>query len=173
MNKGNVFIIAEAGVNHNGSLEMAKQLVDVAVLAAADAVKFQTFQAEELVSASAPKAEYQLNTTDKAESQLVMLKKLELSRAMHFDLVDYCTKKNIQFISTPFDLQSADFLIDELNLPLIKISSGEITTAPLLLKIARSNKQVILSTGMSTLDEIKTALGVLAFGYLNLPHLPS
>jgi N-acetylneuraminate synthase len=173
MNKDAVYIIAEAGVNHNGSLKMAMQLVDAAALAGADAVKFQTFIAGDLVSTYAPKADYQIQNTDTAESQLEMLQKLELSHAMHVELVAYCTQKNIHFLSTPFDLLSADFLINTLDLPRIKISSGELTTAPLLLKIAISGKPVILSTGMATLEDIKLALGVLAFGYLNNGLKPS
>lgn len=173
MSKERVFIIAEAGVNHNGSLPMAKKLVDVAVAAGADAVKFQTFRADQLAAVHAPKAEYQKVTTDAQESQYEMLKKLELSQADHFVLVEYCQQKKIQFLSTPFDSESAEFLIKILNLPRLKISSGEITTAPLLLQIARSGKPVILSTGMAILGDIETALGILAFGYLNLKNSPS
>jgi len=163
------FIIAEAGVNHNGSLELAKQLVDVAVQAGADAVKFQTFRAEKVVSSSAPKAAYQCRTTEENESQLEMLRKLELSEDQHSELITYCQQKGIQFLSTPFDEISVDLLVRKFDLPLIKIPSGEITNGPFLLFIARTGKPVILSTGMSTLGEVETALGVLAFGYTQ-PH---
>ncbi|MGQ9558025.1 MAG: N-acetylneuraminate synthase [Desulfurispora sp.] len=169
----NTFIIAEAGVNHNGSLELAKQLVDVAVQAGADAVKFQTFRAEKLVSRSAPKAAYQCRTTAESESQLEMVRKLELSEEQHAELVAYCRQKGIQFLSTPFDEPSVDLLVNHFDVPLIKIPSGEITNGPFLLYIARTGKPVILSTGMSTLGEVETALGVLAFGYIRLQAEPS
>jgi N-acetylneuraminate synthase len=162
----NTYIIAEAGVNHNGSLELAKKLIDVAAEAGADAVKFQTFKAEKLVSYKAPKAEYQKMTTNHEESQFEMIKKLELDEFAHEFLVEYCREKNIEFLSTPFDEESVDFLVYQLNLSRIKVSSGDLTNAPLLLKIARTKKPIILSTGMSTLGEIEQALGVLAFGYL-------
>ncbi len=171
--KSRTFIIAEAGVNHNGSLESAKRLVEIAVEAGADAVKFQTFKAENLVSTKAPKALYQMRTTDASESQYTMLKKLELSKSAHAALIDYCTAKGIQFLSTPFDLESLDLLVRSLNLPRIKISSGEITNAPLLLRASQSGKPLILSTGMSTLAEIETALGILAFGYTKDRNNPS
>jgi N-acetylneuraminate synthase len=164
------YIIAEAGVNHNGSIELAKQLIDVAANSGADAVKFQTFKADKLALGHAPKAEYQKRNTNQQESQLEMLKKLELSYENHKILVDYCQLKKIQFLSTPFDFESADFLVKSLDLPIIKISSGEITTAPLLLQIAQSGKRVIMSTGMATLSDIEQALGVLAFGYLGLKN---
>jgi N-acetylneuraminate synthase len=161
------FIIAEAGVNHNGSVALAKQLVDAAVEAGADAVKFQTFRAEKLVSMKAPKAEYQMKTTDAQESQYEMLKKLELDKHAHEELIEYCHKKGIQFLSTPFDLDSVDLLAQDFQLPLLKISSGDLTNAPLLLKAAQTGKSIILSTGMSTLGEIESALSVLAYGYLH------
>ena len=161
-----VFIIAEAGVNHNGSLDMAMRLADAAKQAGADAVKYQTFRAEAVISARARKAAYQEKSTGADESQLEMVRKLELSFAEHERLRDHCAGIGIQYLSTPFDLESADFLIDGLNLPLIKLPSGEITNAPLLLRVARSGKPVILSTGMSALGDIEEALGVLAFGYL-------
>ena len=167
------YIIAEAGVNHNGSLKLAKDLVDVAVEAGADAVKFQTFRAEAVISKNAPKAEYQIRTTDAEESQLEMVKRLELDEDAHQELIDYCSHRNIQFLSTPFDLASVDLLVDVFNLPRIKIPSGEITNGPLILKIAQTGKPVILSTGMSTLGEIEAALGVLAFGYINPFAKPS
>lgn len=168
MNSSSVFIIAEAGVNHNGDLELAHQLIDVAVSAGADAVKFQTFLADKLTSKTAPKAQYQKASTDTAETQYEMLKKLEISNEAHFELVSYATAKGIQFMSTPFDIESVTLLADTLNLPVLKISSGDLTNAPLLLKAAGTNKEIIISTGMSDLSEIETALGVLAFGYLGM-----
>jgi N-acetylneuraminate synthase len=167
------YIIAEAGVNHNGSLEMAKHLIDIAADAGADAVKFQTFSAEKLASKSAQKAAYQIRNTDECESQYEMLKKLELNHQEHKILVRHCKKKKIQFLSTPFDHESLDLLANEIDLPLIKISSGEITNAPFLLKVAKTNKPVILSTGMSTLGDIEQALSVLAFGYTQSNSKPS
>jgi N-acetylneuraminate synthase len=162
------YVIAEAGVNHNGSLDSARQLIDVAAAAGADAVKFQTFKAEKVVSLNASKAEYQKETTGDSESQLEMIKKLELSEEAHKLLFQHCSNRNIEFLSTPFDTDSLFFLAHVMNLAKIKIPSGEITNAPFLLEIARTQKPVILSTGMSTLGEIELALGVLACGYLNL-----
>jgi N-acetylneuraminate synthase len=164
-----VFIIAEAGVNHNGSLKMAMELIDVAAEAGADAVKFQTFKTENVISRKTPKAEYQKRTTNENESQFEMVKKLELDEEAHFVLIDHCKRRGIQFLSTPFDLESAEFLIQSCQLSIMKIASGEITNAPLLLKIARSGIPVILSTGMSTLGEVEMALAVLAHGYTR-PH---
>jgi N-acetylneuraminate synthase len=169
---GKTYIIAEAGVNHNGSLEMARSLVDVAAQCGADAIKFQTFRAEKLVSKNAGKAEYQKRTTDTEESQFEMIKKLELDEKAHHELLQYCRVRGIQFLSTPFDVDSLN-LLTRFDLPYIKISSGEITNAPFLLEIARTAKSVILSTGMSTLGEIEMALGVLAFGYLEIRDNPS
>lgn len=160
------YIIAEAGVNHNGSLDLAKQLIDAAVAAGADAVKFQTFKTEKLVAKSAPKAEYQKETTGAQESQFEMIKKLELDEEAHRVLIEHCGRRGIQFLSTPFDLDSVDLLAGTFDLPRLKAPSGEITNAPLLLKMARTGKPIILSTGMSTLGEVETALGVLAYGYL-------
>ncbi|KJS15920.1 MAG: hypothetical protein VR69_11725 [Peptococcaceae bacterium BRH_c4b] len=168
-----VYIIAEAGVNHNGSLELARQLIDVAVEARADAVKFQTFKADKLISTCAPKAEYQLKTTDSRESQLEMIKKLELDENAHEELIKYCRLKGIQFLSTPFDMESVDLLAGRFNLLQLKVPSGEITNGPLLLRVALTGKPVILSTGMSTLGEIETALGVLAFGYTRSKEEPA
>jgi N-acetylneuraminate synthase len=168
-----VFIIAEAGVNHNGSIEIAKDLIDVAAGAGADAVKFQTFKAEEMISLHAPKAEYQKTTTAETESQLEMVRKLELDEAAHRILIEYCQSRGIEFLSTPFDTGSIDLLAHKLNLPRLKIPSGEITNGPYLLHIARTGKPVILSTGMSTLGEIETALGALAFGYVAKNEQPS
>ena len=158
MNK--VFIIAEAGVNHNGNIEIAKKLVDIAVEAGADAVKFQTFKAKNLVSKYAEKADYQKQTTDNDESHFEMIRKLELNVDMHRELIAYCNNKNILFLSTPFDSESAD-LLNNLGLDIFKIPSGEITNLPYLRKIGGYKKTVILSTGMSTLEEVKEALNVL------------
>lgn len=167
MQAHHTYIIAEAGVNHNGSIDMAKMLVEVAAEAGANAVKFQTFKADRLVSRVAPKAVYQSKTTDIDESQHEMIRKLELDEQAHETLIEHCKVCGIEFLSTPFDLESVDLLAGRFNLPCIKIPSGDITNALLLLKIARTGKPVILSTGMSTLGEIEDALGVLAFGYLN------
>ncbi len=155
-----VFIIAEAGVNHNGSIKLAKRLIDVAADAGADAVKFQTFKTENLVSKNADKAEYQKETTDSKESQFDMIKKLELDLDTHNDLITYCNEKNIMFLSTPFDLDSIDMLND-LGLDIFKIPSGEITNLPYLRKIGTLNKKVILSTGMADMTEIEDALNIL------------
>lgn len=155
-----VFIIAEAGVNHNGSMEIAKKLIDVAHEAGADAVKFQTFKADKLVSKSAQKAAYQKESTDASESQYEMLKRLELSAEAHKELMAYCAQKPIEFLSTPFDIESIDML-NELGMKKYKIPSGEITNLPYLRHIGKLKKKVILSTGMSTLAEVKAALGVL------------
>ena len=158
MNK--VIIIAEAGVNHNGDIELAKKLIDVAVEAGVDYVKFQTFKSESLVSKFAKKASYQIeNTKDAFESQLQMLKKLELSNSQYFDLVQYCKNKNISFFSTAFDLESLSFL-KELGLNIVKVPSGEITNLPYLRKAAALFKEVIISTGMSSMVEIEEALDV-------------
>lgn len=155
-----VFVIAEAGVNHNGSVKTAKKLVDVAVSAGADAVKFQTFKAERLVCRDAKKAEYQLETTDKAETQFAMLKRLELTLEMHQELLEYCKGKKIMFLSTPFDIESAKMLVN-MGVPIIKIPSGEITNFPYLREIAKYRRKVILSTGMSDLEEVQSAIEVL------------
>lgn len=153
-------IIAEAGVNHNGSLEIAKQLVDKAKEAGADIVKFQTFKAEKLVSKYAGKAEYQKETTDASESQYNMIKKLELDLNMHKELIEYCKLKEINSLSSPFDIDSIKLLI-KFGIDIIKIPSGEITNLPYLKEIGKLKKQVILSTGMSTLGEIEKALNIL------------
>lgn len=160
-----VFVIAEAGVNHNGSVEQARKLVDIAANAGADAVKFQTFRADALAVASAPKATYQTETTDAAETQVDMLRALELSEEQHHDIVSHCGKRGIQFLSTPFDIQSARFLVRAFDVAHLKVPSGEITNGPLLLEIARLGRPVILSTGMSTLGEVEDALSVLAYGF--------
>ncbi|MCI8322195.1 MAG: N-acetylneuraminate synthase [Lachnospiraceae bacterium] len=158
MNK--IFIIAEAGVNHNGDIQTAKELIDVAAAAEADAVKFQTFKADTLVCRQAPKAAYQMETTSAEESQFDMLKKLELTPDMHRELIDYCHEKNIMFLSTPFDLDSLHYLVD-CGLAVIKIPSGEITNYPLIREAGRSGKRIILSSGMSTIDEVREAVAVL------------
>jgi N-acetylneuraminate synthase len=162
-----VYIIAEAGVNHNGSRKMAFDLVDVAVKSGADAVKFQTFKAEDLATKDTEKAEYQKRTTDILETHFEMLKRLELSHDLHSDLADYCKNKKIEFLSSAFDLDSLDFLVSKLKLKKLKIPSGEITNAPLLLAHAKTGCNLILSTGMATLKEVEEALGVLAFGLIN------
>ncbi len=161
-----VFIIAEAGVNHNGSQATARRLIDVAVDAGADAVKFQMFKAGKVVSRHARKALYQERTTEPTESQFAMLEKLELTTAAHRDLHAYARSRGIEFLSTPFDAQSLHFLAHDLGLPTIKIPSGEITNAPFLLLVAQTGCRIILSTGMSTMEEVREALGVLAFGAL-------
>lgn len=160
---GHVIVIAEAGVNHNGSIEIAKQLVDKAAEAGADLIKFQTFKSEKLVAKYASQAEYQKRNIGKEndDSQLNMLKKLELSEEDHKELMAYCQKKGIKFFSTAFDLESIDYL-HSLNLGLWKISSGEITNYPYIKKIAGYGEPVILSTGMCELSDIKAAYKVLA-----------
>ena len=155
-----VFIIAEAGVNHNGSIELAKKLIDVAVEAKVDAVKFQTFKAENLVSKNAQKADYQKETTNKEESQFDMIKKLELDVDTHKELISYCRSKNIMFLSTPFDHDSIE-LLNDLGLEIFKIPSGEITNLPYLRHIGKLNKKVILSTGMADIGEIEDAMDIL------------
>ncbi|MCC6369595.1 MAG: N-acetylneuraminate synthase [Bacteroidia bacterium] len=160
VNQHNVFIIAEAGVNHNGSMQLAKQLIDAAVEAKVDAVKFQTFIAENVISKYAEKAEYQKETTGGNESQLDMVKKLQLSFDDFKELKKYCESKHIAFLSTPFDLPSVDFL-KTLNMGLWKIPSGEITNMPYLKKIGAYNEEVIFSTGMSTLGDIENAIRIL------------
>jgi N-acetylneuraminate synthase len=171
--KNHVYVIAEAGVNHNGSLELAKKLVDAAADAGADAVKFQTFKADRLASRFAEKAKYQQESTDAKESQLEMLRKLELTEASHDGLIPYCKKKGIEFLSTPFESDSLRLLVEKYDLPMIKVPSGEITNGPFLLEIAQTGKPAILSTGMSTLEEVKAALSVLAFGYMKSSTPPS
>ncbi len=153
-------IIAEAGVNHNGSIELAKQMIDVAVDAGVDYIKFQTFKSENLVSINAEKADYQKISTNKDESQYEMLKKLELDLNSHKVLVDYCNSKNIKFISSPFDNDSIDLLFD-LGADLFKIGSGEITNYPYLKKIATKRLPIVLSTGMSSLSDVEEALEIL------------
>lgn len=153
-------IIAEAGVNHNGDINIAKKLIDEAKKAGADIVKFQTFIAEKCVSKNAKKADYQLQTTDSKETQLEMIKKLELDIQAHHTLISHCQQVGIEFLSTPFDFESIK-LLDSLGMQIFKIPSGEITNLPYLRMIGKLNKQVILSTGMSNLGEIETAISIL------------
>jgi N,N'-diacetyllegionaminate synthase len=158
--KDRVFIIAEAGVNHNGDIHIATRLIDAAVAAGADAVKFQTFKTENVVSLTAPKAQYQKEAGSSSESQFDMLKKLELDIDAHKILLSYCQKKRIIFLSTPFDHKSID-LLEALGLNIYKIPSGEITNLPYLRHIGSLSKKVILSTGMSTIKEIEEAINIL------------
>jgi N,N'-diacetyllegionaminate synthase len=153
-------IIAEAGVNHNGDLELAKQLIDVAAKAGADYVKFQTFSADRIVSRSASKADYQQQATGASETQYEMLKRLELSHEMHLELIKHCEMQSIKFLSTGFDIESVELLVD-LGIDLIKIPSGEITNLPCLRFIGSLGLPVILSSGMSTMKEIGDALLIL------------
>ena len=154
------FIVAEAGVNHNGNILTAKKMIDVAAAAGADAIKFQTFKAESVVSKYAPKAEYQKKSTSPRGSQLNMIKRLELDRNAHKALMKHAKRRKIEFISTPFDLKSID-LLHSLGIKIFKIPSGEITNMPYLRKIGSLKKKIILSTGMSTLKEIREALDIL------------
>lgn len=158
-------VIAEAGVNHNGEYEMAKKLVDEAHTAGADIVKFQTFSANKLVTKNAQQAIYQSVNTGKTESQFEMLSRLELSNDDHRKLIAYCKKLNIEFMSTAFDDESLNFLVNDLKVSRLKIASGELTNAPLVLEHAKKKCELIVSTGMASLLEIENALGVIAFGY--------
>jgi len=154
------FIIAEAGVNHNGDVELAKKLIDVTEEAKVDAIKFQTFKTENVVTKDAPKADYQIKNTDSNKSQYKMLKELELKEEDFKELYRYARKKGIIFLSTPFDFESADFL-DELGIPAFKISSTDLTNLPFLEYVAEKGKPVILSTGMGTLGEIEDAINTI------------
>ena len=166
-----VYIIAEAGVNHNGDIKLAKKMVEVAKEAGVDAIKFQTFKAEKLVSQYAKKAEYQALETGSNESQLDMLKRLELSYDEFIEIAKYCEETGIEFLSTPFDLDSIQFL-DQLGISKFKVPSGEITNIPYLINIARIRKPVILSTGMSTIEDIEIAVKTLsAYGALDITLL--
>ncbi|MCR4617420.1 MAG: N-acetylneuraminate synthase [Lachnospiraceae bacterium] len=156
----NVVIIAEAGVNHNGRLDLALKLVDAAAEAGADYVKFQTFKSNKLTVKEAPKAEYQKQTTDSAETQQDMLKRLELTDEMHRTIKNHCDKKGIKFLSTPFDTDSLEYLV-ELGVDCIKLSSGDITNYELLRAVGKTGKDVILSTGMSTMEDVEDAFKVL------------
>ena len=160
-----VYVIAEAGVNHNGSLQRAAEMVAAAAHAGADAVKFQTFKAERLVSRSAAKAQYQKETTAADESQFDMLKQLELSEADHAVLVAEARRLGLDFLSTAFDTESMDFLVRACGIKHIKVPSGEATNAPFLLHAARQHRPILLSTGMCTLADIEQALMVLAYGF--------
>ena len=164
MTRPRTLIIAEAGVNHSGSLETALALVDAAADAGADIVKFQTFNANSMAGRAARKADYQQRTTDAGESQLAMLQRLELPQSAHHPLIARAKQRGIEFLSTPFDPKSLEFLLS-LKLPRIKIGSGDLTNAPLLHELARAGATLILSTGMATLGEVEEALGVLAHGY--------
>lgn len=168
--RNTTYIIAEAGVNHNGSLQMAKELVDVAKHAGADAVKFQTFKAENLVTRSAQQAEYQVTNLGESTSQFDMLKKLELSFGEFMELKRYCDVTQITFLSTPFDFESVDFLLNEIGMSRVKISSGELTNSPFIHYIATKRKPIILSTGMATMGDIHEALSFIAYG-LAYPEL--
>ena len=160
-----VSIIAEAGVNHNGQEALALKLVDMAADAGADVVKFQTFVPNLIATDNAPKADYQKTATDEYEGQLDMLNKLRLSDQAFLNIKERCGQRKIDFLSTPFDLASVKFLHQRLGLERMKIASGEITHGPLLLAVAHTGCDIILSTGMSTLDDVRDALAVLAFGY--------
>jgi N-acetylneuraminate synthase len=160
----NTYIIAEAGVNHNGSLEMAKELVKIAKEAGADAVKFQTFKAENLVTRQAEQADYQVENLGEVTSQFAMLKKLELTYDEFMEIQAFCQTEQITFLSTPFDFESVDFLLDELKMDIVKIPSGELTNAPFIHYIATKRKAMIVSTGMATIQEIHEALAFIAFG---------
>ena len=164
MTQNYTYVIAEAGVNHNGSLDLSRQLIDVAAEAGADAVKFQTFRADALTTDSAPKAPYQIETTGAGQSQLEMLRALELSESDHDALSAHCRDRNITFLSTAFDEESLAMLVDRYEIGLVKMPSGEITNGPLMLAAARTGLPVVVSTGMSVLAEVEQALGVLAFG---------
>jgi N,N'-diacetyllegionaminate synthase len=160
MERDKVFIIAEAGVNHNGDMYIAKKLIDVAVEAGSNAIKFQTFKANEVVSKFAQKAEYQYKASDKSETQLEMLERLELDVGAHKELITYCKEKGIMFLSSPFDLESIE-LLNELGVEIFKIPSGEITNLTYLRRIGSLKRKIILSTGMADLEEIGKALGTL------------
>ena len=157
---GRSIIIAEAGINHNGKIALAKRLVDVSAAAGADFVKFQTFEAGNLATSRAPKAAYQLVNSDKEQTQLTMLSNLQLTKSMHFELLKYCGNKKIGFLSSAFDITSLEFL-STLKLKYFKIPSGEITNLPYLLEVGKYGRPIILSTGMSTLSEIRFALKTL------------
>lgn len=170
MNK--TYIIAEAGVNHNGSLDLALKLVEEAAKAGADAVKFQTFITNKNISKMAKKAEYQKKTTGEEETQYDMVKKLELSFDDFKLISEHCKKHDITFLSTGFDLESMNFLVNELEIPYVKIPSGDINNAPLILKAAQSRKKILLSTGMSTLEDIHNALAIIYYGFMYPGEVP-
>jgi len=166
-----VYVVAEAGVNHNGELELARRLVDCAAESGVDAVKFQTFNAKKLATSAAPKANYQRGTTDATESQLEMLRKLELPREWHWELRERAQFRGIEFLSTAFDAGSLTFL-EELDLPFYKVPSGELTNGPLLWQFARQGRPLVVSTGMATMSEVEQALAIIAHAF-NAPAEPS
>ncbi|MCU6433895.1 N-acetylneuraminate synthase [Undibacterium sp. Jales W-56] len=166
MSPQSVYVIAEAGVNHNGQRDLAFALVDAAAEAGADAVKFQTFNATKLAAKTAPKAAYQKVSTDATESQMEMLRKLELAREWHIELQTHARHKGLEFLSTAFDADSLEFLV-KLEIPLFKVPSGELTNAPLLWKFARTRKPLVISTGMATLSEVEQGLAVIAHALNN------
>lgn len=161
------YIIAEAGVNHNGCEKLAIKLIEAAYHAGANAVKFQTFNARKSVTKHAVQADYQVKNTGKIESQLEMVLRLELSHKTHHILLSRCNELGIDFLSTAFDDDSLNFLVNEIGLTTLKIASGELTNAPFVLKHAQTGRNLIVSTGMASLAEVETALGVIAYGYLN------
>ena len=161
-----VFIIAEAGVNHDGDVSKALKLIDVALESGADAIKFQTFISDKLVSQSAQKADYQLKTTASSETQLEMIKRLELTYEDFMRLSEHCKQVGLEFLSTPFDIASLSFLTSQLNMKTVKISSGDLTYLPLLVRVGELAEKVILSTGMADISEIKDALSAIVFGKL-------
>jgi len=167
-----VKIIAEAGVNHNGSLELASRLVEKAASAGADVVKFQTFKADLVATASAQKAQYQQRNLGGDDSQLEMLRKLELKREWHYELKAQCESLGVEFMSTPFDRESLEFLVRQLGVSTLKIPSGELTNGPLLLEFARSGCDLILSTGMATANEVKQALSLIGWGIVEPKKSP-
>jgi N-acetylneuraminate synthase len=160
-----LFVIAEAGVNHNGSLSTALDMVDVAAAAGADAVKFQTFKAKAMITESAPKADYQVASTGTTQSQRDMIESLELSADAHLAIAQHCATRSINFLSTPFDIESLHLLSRSLGMTTLKIPSGEVTNLPFVLDVGREAKDVILSTGMCSLREIEIALKTLAFAF--------
>ncbi|WP_198245375.1 N-acetylneuraminate synthase [methane-oxidizing endosymbiont of Gigantopelta aegis] len=173
MNSDHCYIIAEAGVNHNGHLDTAFELIDAAFDAGVDAVKFQIFKAEQLVTQNAEKAAYQKQNTGDKQSQYQMLKQLALSQQDYVALAHYCQQKSILFLSTAFDDDSLRFLVDELDVECLKIASGDVTNGPFLLAHAQTGKNIILSTGMATLAEVEHALSVLAYGFLDKDARPT
>jgi len=168
-----IFIIAEIGVNHNGSRDIAMEMIDTASRAGVDAVKFQTFNTEKLVSKNTPKTKYQIKNDRSSKNQFDMLKKLELSRDLHFELNEYSSSKEIEFLSTAFDEDSLDFLVHELGMKKNKIPSGELNNAPFLIKHGATGNEIILSTGMSSLKEIHQAISAIAFGMSETKMKPS
>lgn len=166
INENKVFIVAEAGVNHDGSISKALELIDAAIYAGADAVKFQTYKTEQYVTKKAGKAQYQKDATGINENQFQMIKNLELKYEDYYALKDKCFQNQIKFLSTAFDHESLKFLVNDLKVETLKIPSGEITNGPYLLEHSKCKKELIVSTGMSSFDEIELALGVIAFGLL-------